>query len=287
MIHSAMWEFLKRILTDDKGIVTLLTLEDNDPGRAETFVVKKSSVIWSMIIVVTFSLGVVSLFYFLTPLSTIHQQQMDAAFRSEVIEISERVAALQDSLRARDVQLNDLKNFVRNVPDTTFNVLSGTRGTARYSDQSMSASSIEIPSYEMLSRYKIMNNTSIGSNSGFNPAVPMKGRLTQGYSADRGHFGIDISADEGTQFRAVEEGVVLYTEWTINYGYVIILQHNSGYASVYKHAASLVKDQGDVALKGSLLGNIGNSGVLSSGSHLHIEIWENGMPSDPLFFIDL
>lgn len=282
-----MWEFLKRILTDDKGVVTLLTLEDNDPGKAETFVVKKSSVIWSMIIVLTFSLGVVSLFYFITPLSTIHQQQMDAAFRSEVIEISERVAALQDSLRARDIQLNDLKNFVRNVPDTTFNVQSGGRVTTRYPDQSVSASRIEIPSYEMLSRYTMMDNTSVRNDSGFNPAIPMNGRLTQGFSPDRGHFGIDLSADEGTQFRAIEEGVVLYTEWTINYGYVIILQHNGGYLSVYKHAASLVKEQGDVALKGSLLGNIGNSGVLSSGSHLHIEIWENGMPSDPLFFIDL
>jgi murein DD-endopeptidase MepM/ murein hydrolase activator NlpD len=212
---------------------------------------------------------------------------MDAAFRSEVIEISERVAALQDSLRARDIQLNDLKNFVRNVPDTTFNVQSGGRVTTRYPDQSVSASRIEIPSYEMLSRYTMMDNTSVRNDSGFNPAIPMNGRLTQGFSPDRGHFGIDLSADEGTQFRAIEEGVVLYTEWTINYGYVIILQHNGGYLSVYKHAASLVKEQGDVALKGSLLGNIGNSGVLSSGSHLHIEIWENGMPSDPLFFIDL
>jgi len=282
-----MWEFLKRVLTDKKGVVTLLTLEDNDPANAETFVVKKSSLILAIITFLVFSLGIVSLFYFLTPISTIYQQQVDSAFRSEVIEISERVTALQDSLRARDVQLNDLKKFVRNVPDTTFNVLSGTEGATRYPGQSGLASSIEIPSYEMLSRYNILQNSSVESDTGFSPAIPMNGRLSQGYSADRKHYGIDISADEGTRFRAIEEGVVLYTEWTINFGYVIVVQHTEGYVSVYKHAASLVKEQGDVVLKDSILGNIGNSGVLSSGSHLHLEIWENGMPSDPLFFISL
>jgi murein DD-endopeptidase MepM/ murein hydrolase activator NlpD len=282
-----MWDFLRRILTDKKGVVTLLSLEDNDPAKAETFVIKKASVIWTIIIVLVFSLGIVSLVYFFTPLSTIHQQQMDASFRSEIIGISERVAALQDSLRARDLQLNDLKNFVRNVPDTTFSVQSGTRSVIRYPGQDMSASAIEIPSYEMLSRYKIMQNSSELADLGFSPEVPINGRLTQGYSADRRHFGVDISADQGTPFSAIEEGVVLYTEWTINFGYVIVVQHSGGFVSVYKHGASLAKQQGDVVLKGSILGSVGDSGVLSSGSHLHLEIWQMGMPNDPLFFIDL
>lgn len=282
-----MWEFLKRILTDQKGEVTLLTLEDNDPGSTETFVIKKSSVIWAIVIVLVVSLAVVSIFYFFTPLSTIHQQQMDNAFRSEVIEISERVAALQDSLLARDVQLNDLKNFVRNVPDTTFTDLSVSSGSIRYPGQNSASSAIEIPSYEMLSQYDIMNFTSGDSVGNFFPASPIEGSLTQGYSADRGHYGIDISADSGTQFRSVAEGVILSVEWTINFGYVILVQHEGGITSVYKHAEAVDKDQGDVVLKGGILGRIGDSGVLSSGSHLHLEIWENGMPKDPLFFITL
>jgi murein DD-endopeptidase MepM/ murein hydrolase activator NlpD len=282
-----MWEFLKRILTDQRGEVTLLTLEDNDPGSAETFVIKKSSVIWTILIVLIFSLSIVSLFYFLTPLSTIHQQQMDAAFRSEVIEISKRVTALQDSLLARDVQLNDLKNFVRDVPDTTFSNLSGGAGAIRYPGQNSAVSTVDIPSFEMLSRYEIMNFTSESNEGEFYPISPIEGSLTQEYSADRGHYGIDISADEGTQFRAVADGVILYVEWTINFGYVMVVQHEGGIASVYKHAATVGKEQGDVVLKGGILGRIGDSGVLSSGSHLHLEIWENGMPKDPLFFITL
>jgi len=282
-----MWEFLKRILTDQKGEVTLLTLEDNDPGSTETFVIKKSSLIWAILIVLVTSLVTVSLFYFLTPLSTIHQRQMDAAFRSEVIEISERVTALQDSLQARDVQLNDLKNFVRDVPDTTFSNISGATGTTRYPGQNTAFSSVEVPAYEMLSRYEIGNYSSEGNAGGFFPVSPIEGSLTQGYSEERGHFGIDISASEGTPFRAVDDGVILYTEWTINFGYVTVVQHGGGLISVYKHAASVIKEQGDVILKGTIIGNIGNSGVLSSGSHLHLEIWENGIPKDPLFYIAL
>lgn len=282
-----MWEFIKRILTDQKGEVTLLTLEDNDPGSTETFVIRKSSLLWAILIVLVTSLATVSLLYFLTPLSTIHQQQMDAAFRSEVIEISERVTALQDSLQARDVQLNDLKNFVRDVPDTTFSNISGVAGTTRYPGQSSALSSVEVPAYEMLSRYEIGNYASESNVSGFHPVSPIEGLLTQGYSAERGHFGIDISANEGTPFRAVDDGVVLYTEWTINFGYVTVVQHDGGLISVYKHAASVIKDQGDVILKGTVIGNIGDSGVLSSGSHLHLEIWENGIPKDPLFYIAL
>lgn len=280
-----MWKFLKRILTDHKGEVTLLTLEDNDPGSTETFVIKKSSLIWSIIIVLVISLATVSLFYFLTPLSTIHQQQMDVEFRSEMIEISERVSALQDSLHARDVQLNDLKNFVRNVPDTTFTNTADASVEIRYPGQESATSIIEVPSYEMISRYDIMNNVSEDRDSGFYPVTPIEGALSQSYSAERGHYGVDISAAEGTSFRAVAGGVILYINWTINFGYVTAVQHEDGIVSVYKHAASVIKKQGDVILKGSVIGSIGNSGVLSSGSHLHLEIWENGIPKDPLFYI--
>lgn len=282
-----MWDFLKRILTDRKGEVTLLTLEDNDPGSTETFVIKKSSVIWTISIVLIFSLGAVSLVYFLTPLSTIHQQQMDDAFRKEVIEISERVASLQDSLHARDVQLNDLKNFVRDVPDTTFSGLSNGVGEIRYPGQSSFESVIDIPTYEMLSRYEIMNYSSEDKGEGFYPIAPIEGNLSQKYSADRSHYGIDISAEEGTPFRAVDEGVILYVEWSINFGYVTVVQHVGGIISVYKHASTVEKEVGDVVLKGNILGRIGDSGVLSSGSHLHLEIWKNGTPKDPLFYIAL
>ncbi|HLR76854.1 MAG TPA: M23 family metallopeptidase, partial [Balneolaceae bacterium] len=114
---------------------------------------------------------------------------------------------------------------------------------------------------------------------------PVKGTLTREYNKENGHFGIDIAANKGTDFHAIADGVVIGKSWSLNYGYVLYIQHGKGIITVYKHASAIIPEIGALILKGDILGHVGNTGVISSGPHLHMEIWANGLPQNPLHYL--
>lgn len=280
-----MWNFLKKIFSEKDGEVTVVVLDETDPDASNTYKLKSFDMIKMLVIVAILSVIFTIAIFFITPLSSIYQQQVDERFRDEVIAINDRVEALQDSLYAREVQLNDLKNFLRTVPDTNFAVSRTYAGSDDPGDQSRWQDPVSVPTFNMLNENEIISSSLLSNPPDFPSFYPVEGMLTQEFSTENGHYGIDLAAKSNTEFRSVADGTVVNTGWTINYGYVIYVQHSDGIMSVYKHGARLLKEQGDVVLKGDLLGLIGNSGVLSSGSHLHLEIWKNGVPQNPLMYL--
>ena len=280
-----MWEFLKNILTDQNQDQTVTVSKDEEPESTRTFHIKKSDTILLLAIFFLVSMLFSTMLFFATPLGNIFEKKFDTTFRNEVLEITQRVEALQDSLIARDIQLNDLKNFVRTVPDTTFEVDGGVGLARGLSENSVWLPTREVQTYDMLNRFEILNFSENNDDS-FPALMPAEGNITQGFSNQTGHYGIDIALTSGTPFLAIAEGVVLYADWTMNYGYVLFLQHGNGIVSIYKHAEKLLKKQGDFAVKGDVLGTAGDRGVMSSGSHMHFEIWEQGIPKNPLFYLE-
>jgi murein DD-endopeptidase MepM/ murein hydrolase activator NlpD len=126
----------------------------------------------------------------------------------------------------------------------------------------------------------------IGYTSQVLPApFPVNGTVTQGYSPINGHFGIDIATMSGTTIRTIAEGVVISTEWTMNYGNVVYIQHKNGYLTIFKHVSKPTRKVGDFVQKGDILGSVTESGLISSGPHLHFEIWQNGTPLNPLNYL--
>lgn len=280
-----MWNFLKKIFSEKDGEVTVVMLDETDPDSSSTFKLRSIDVITIGSIVAVISITLTIGIFFVTPLSSIYQKQIDDRFRDEVISINERVEALQDSLYAREVQLNDLKEFIRTVPDTNFAVSSNFVGESEATSQNTYTNPAMVPTFEMLNQTEIISSTRISNAPDFPSFYPIDGTLTQEFSSEEGHYGIDLAANSNTEFRSIAGGTVVNTSWTINYGYVIYVQHSGGIMSVYKHGARLLKEQGDVVMKGDLLGLVGNSGVLSSGSHLHLEIWKNGVPQNPRMYL--
>lgn len=115
---------------------------------------------------------------------------------------------------------------------------------------------------------------------------PVNGVLSQSYETEKKHYAIDIVAPKDTPVKAVADGTVIFAEWTVETGYVIILEHKEGLISVYKHNGSLNKGQGDVVRAGEVLAAVGNTGEYTTGPHLHFELWSNGSPMNPLDYID-
>ena len=110
---------------------------------------------------------------------------------------------------------------------------------------------------------------------------PVKGVVTDGFDIEKNHFAVDVSVDIGTPVKAILAGTVLFSEWSVETGHVILLDHGENLISVYKHNSKILKSQNETVRAGEVIAFSGEEGALSSGPHLHFEIWKNGLPIDP------
>jgi murein DD-endopeptidase MepM/ murein hydrolase activator NlpD len=125
-----------------------------------------------------------------------------------------------------------------------------------------------------------------GTESNFTLFTPVNGVITQGYSPSENHLAVDISVPEKTPVKAVSDGTVILAEWTTETGYVVIIKHQQNLISVYKHNESLAVNQGDLVLSGEVISFAGSTGILSTGPHLHLELWSDGYPINPTELIE-
>jgi murein DD-endopeptidase MepM/ murein hydrolase activator NlpD len=115
----------------------------------------------------------------------------------------------------------------------------------------------------------------------FNFFTPLQGIITSGFNLMEHHYGIDIVTSHNEAVKATLEGTVIFSVWTLETGYIIGLQHERNFISVYKHNSVLLKKEGDHVLAGEPIAISGESGELTTGPHLHFELWENGSPVNP------
>ena len=115
---------------------------------------------------------------------------------------------------------------------------------------------------------------------------PVKGTISEPYNIEEKHYAVDVVTTKNAPVKAVADGTVIFAEWTAETGYVLILKHQSSLLSVYKHNASLNKEQGELVKAGEVIATVGNTGALTTGPHLHFELWSDGYPLNPTNFID-
>ncbi len=218
----------------------------------------------------TFFLGLV---LYITPLGDRIFNREDQAIREEIIALGRKVMAIQDSLDMRDAQLDNIKQILYEGKDTTF-VISRAEGIGADT----------LPRMTQVATAPARAKTMASTTLSFPLRFPTRGTISQGFKPDQRHFGIDISSTTGESVYASADGVIISQEWTMNYGFVITLQHADGYISILKHADRPLKTEGAVVRKGDLIGFIANTGIISTGPHLHVELWKDGVPLDPEFY---
>lgn len=280
-----MWEFLRKIFSEQDTEVTVVVIDEHDPNGSSSFKLGAKDIIKQTLLVIFISVLITTIIFFATPLGSFYQHQQNESLRQQVLSISDRVQSLQDSLVARDNQLSVMQSVLREGSDTSFALMQQNLPDQQRENRPVQQSVSDVNAYEMLSQNEIIFSGRLDGAPDFPANYPLQGTFTQGYSVDQGHFGIDIAARPGTEFRSLADGTVLNASWTINFGYVIYVQHADGIMSIYKHGSKLLKEQGDFVLKGDILGTIADRGVMSSGSHLHLEIWKNGVPQDPIMYL--
>ncbi|PKQ66358.1 M23 family metallopeptidase [Labilibaculum manganireducens] len=177
---------------------------------------------------------------------------------------------------------NDFDNVVENADDSIVD--------PKYKDLSFSISSNDSAfrkEHEEDEKY----NLSLGSapkarglsNTYF--FAPINGMVSNHYDSKIEHFGTDIVGGLNERISSVLDGTVVFSEWTLNTGYVIQIQHSNNLLSVYKHNSELLKKTGEHVKAGEAIALLGNSGELTSGPHLHFELWHNGQALNPEDYI--
>lgn len=129
------------------------------------------------------------------------------------------------------------------------------------------------------------NRDPMGNLGNLHFYLPVKGLITQKFDASKSHFGIDLVSQAGSRVSAVLGGTVLFAGWTLDTGYVIYIQHTNNLVSAYKHNASLLKKTGEKVNGGEAIAIMGNTGELTTGPHLHFELWHEGKAIDPENYI--
>ncbi len=124
------------------------------------------------------------------------------------------------------------------------------------------------------------------STTNFVLFAPVNGPISEPYNLKEKHYAVDIVVPKDTPVKSTADGVVIFADWTADTGYVVIIEHSYGLISVYKHNSSLTKSQGDLVKAGEVIATAGNTGELSTGPHLHFELWNDGFPINPTNFID-
>ena len=114
---------------------------------------------------------------------------------------------------------------------------------------------------------------------------PVNGTISEGYNLEEKHFAVDVVVAVNTPVKATADGTVIFAEWTVETGYVVIIEHNMELISVYKHNSAITKSQGDLVKAGEVIAMSGNAGELTTGPHLHFELWSKGYPVNPTNFI--
>lgn len=114
---------------------------------------------------------------------------------------------------------------------------------------------------------------------------PLKGVVSQGYDPII-HPYIDITAPEGSVVKATLDGTVIHAGWSEDTGYTIQLQHEGDIISIYRHNEKLLKKTGDKVTAGSPIALVGNTGEISTGAHLHFELWHKGEAVNPTLYIN-
>ncbi|MDR2911276.1 MAG: M23 family metallopeptidase [Bacteroidales bacterium] len=211
-----------------------------------------------------------------------------AEYRQMLVRTALQIDSLEYELKTRDDFFNSIKAVIDGeIPDNS-----------RLIDSASATYNIEIAEYnhdsvfqdellaEQLSLSLRSNETSATELGQIHFFVPVKGVVTNNFNAITDHFGVDLVSGPNSRIFSVLNGTVIFSGWTLETGYVIYIQHESNIISAYKHNSELLKSAGDRVNEGEAIAIIGNSGELTTGPHLHFELWHGGKAINPEQYID-
>lgn len=215
----------------------------------------------------------------------------DVTLPKKIYTLQQTTDSLERVFRQKDLYIANIKRIIQG--DTVHEMAQPMQDAfINYDTITLSLSredSLLRAEYDEQTKYNLFQNRMYNytqSDLGYiNFFPPLKGLITRSFNPQMDHYGVDLVAGTEQAIKATLDGTVIFSGWTIETGYVIGLQHRGNLISIYKHNSSLLKNQGAFVNAGETISILGESGELSTGPHLHFELWFNGRPIDPEEFI--
>jgi len=210
-----------------------------------------------------------------------------SALKKQASDLVYKVDSLEQQLTVNDIYIQNIQKVLTGkIEDVTINKDSIIE-QMRIEDidlQPSETDSIFRQEIEREDRFSVFEEATKKTDIVF--SSPVKGQISDFYNPKEKHYAIDIAVTKDTPIKAVADGTVIFTGFTADTGFVIILEHPKNFISVYKHNETLHKEQGDLVKSGEVIANAGSTGKLTTGPHLHFELWNDGFPINPINYID-
>jgi len=216
--------------------------------------------------------------------------------RGQLVEAYGRIDSMEQVIQANDHYLSNLRQVISGQAGETTEAISGQqaadgdRNEAVTADPDVGISEDELALRELVESgapYDLSENTG-NTRTGISSYTfysPIKGIISSSFSAKEQHYAVDIAVKLNEPVRATLSGHVVFASYTPETGYVVIVQHGNNLLSLYKHCASIIKKVGSFVRGGEVIAFAGDTGELSTGPHLHFELWHNGNPVNPTDYI--
>lgn len=280
-----------------KRLYDLLLVPSDDAGQTKRI----RFAAWQVGVVlaggVVFVVATVLVLLIVTPLGTlvpISNPELENRYNRELLSINQRMSNLMQELvglRAYNVKLRQALGENVALTDSGVVVSKGARKqpSGQQKSQEQRQSLVQaIPREGARAALQPVVERIVGDDPNrvvFPVIMPTEGYITRGYDPNQRHFGMDVAGKSGTPVSAAAEGYLIFSGWTNEDGYMMILSHAGGFLTFYKHNQTLLKSANSFVKRGEPIALMGNSGATSSGPHLHFEIWKDGAPVDPLQYI--
>ncbi len=274
----------KEKLRDTYRIVVIDEENLNEVGNYKLTMAKLYTYLILSFLVVTMLM--VSLIAF-TPMKRWMPGYGDIEENVTFVEIREKIYALEEELETQIVYTQGLQNMLSGstgISDSNLEVTNSNNSPHNSphntSQNTTHKHTIKISKYDLVeSQYtRTLNNHYFVS--------PVLGSISAPYDRAGNHLGVDVLAPKNTAVKSIASGVVIGSDFTLDTGNTISIQHKNNIISIYKHNSALLKKAGDKINAGEAIAIIGNTGTLSDGPHLHFELWYDGNPVNPENFIN-
>lgn len=267
----------------------LVILNENTFEERLSFKLTRLNVFVMGSLIAVFFISITYLLIAFTPLREYIPGYSSTALKKKATVLTYKTDSLQQVILMNDRYYESIKKVLKgDVSTVDFNrdsIIQAVKIEANEVDLSpIVEDSLLREKVDKEDKYNLFESATSATNFILFP--PVNGTITEVYNAKEKHYAIDIAVAKNTPIKATADGIVIFAEWTASTGYVIILEHSYGLISIYKHCASLNKDQGDLVKSGEVIATAGNTGELSTGPHLHFELWNDGYPINPTNFID-
>lgn len=224
-----------------------------------------------------------------TPIKEVIPGYPDAMMSHHIRQNAMKLDSIERELAMRDQYFQNINRIVNGeLPENYMNDTTTISGQdeidfTRSENDSILREQVEA---EEQFRLSVIEKTSNGKNlHELHFFTPVKGLISGAFNPLENHYGVDLVAGPNEVVKSTLDGTIILAAWTLETGYVIQIQHDNNLMSVYKHNAVLFKSQGQMVSAGDAIAVVGNSGELSTGPHLHFELWHNGVPLDPVKYI--